>query len=394
MNLFTFLVAACEYIHYNSKTLNGERIQTTKEEAYMKNQLNLVELAQQIENLRSAKRDFIADTRKLHMSMNGKDMVLLPEDAPSREIEAAERLPVEDIAHDQIAERLQIPAKYYNRMRKESPELLSVNVNHWFSENPEKRMVRTLGGNVRAFLSDRYQRIENEHIAEMVLPELLGAKDKGVEIVSCAITQTKMYIKAVYKHIEGEVRAGDVVQSGVVISNSEVGHGAVNIQPLIYRCVCDNGMIIEDSKYTRHHVGGRISSTESIYHLLSDETVRADDRAVLLKVRDVVRASFDEVVFARQLDAMRTAAGEPLRGNPVEAIKVLSNKFSLQENESQGILGQLLAAGDMTRWGMLNAVTRHSQDVESYERATELETIGGRILAMRGAEWKPIAEAA
>ena len=64
-------------------------------------------------------------------------------------------LKANDVAHRQIAARLEIPAKYYDRMRTEAPQMLAKNVNHWLHAQPETRMIRTLDGNVRAFLSDR-----------------------------------------------------------------------------------------------------------------------------------------------------------------------------------------------------------------------------------------------
>jgi len=39
-------------------------------------------------------------------------------------------------------------------------------------------------------------------------------------------------------------------------------------------------------------------------------------------------------------------------------------------------------------------VTRHSQDVESYDRATELESIGYNILTMQPALWNRINQMA
>jgi hypothetical protein len=62
--------------------------------------------------------------------------------------------------------------KYLRRMQAEAPKLLASNVNHWFKETPERRMVRTLDGNIRAFLSDRYMRVDNTDVAEAVLPVL------------------------------------------------------------------------------------------------------------------------------------------------------------------------------------------------------------------------------
>ena len=49
---------------------------------------------------------------------------------------------------------------------------------------------------------------------------------------------------------------------------------------------------------------------------------------------------------------------------------------------------------DLSQWGLVNAVTRYSQDVDNYDRATELETLGGKIVDLKPTEWQPIAEAA
>ena len=65
---------------------------------------------------------------------------------------------VGETAHQQIADRLNIPFRYYKKMQDESPHLLDQNVNEWFGKNPERRMIRVLDGKVRAFLSARHSR--------------------------------------------------------------------------------------------------------------------------------------------------------------------------------------------------------------------------------------------
>lgn len=44
--------------------------------------------------------------------------------------------------------------------------------------------------------------------------------------------------------------------------------------------------------------------------------------------------------------------------------------------------------------GLANAVTRYSQDVPSYDRATDLEVIGYNILTMPQRQWKRINQMA
>ncbi|MCP4373893.1 MAG: hypothetical protein GY797_38190, partial [Deltaproteobacteria bacterium] len=59
--------------------------------------------------------------------------------------------------HSQIAERLEIPTKYYHKMVSESPELLISNVNTWIKKTEKDFFIRGLDVYVRALLSDRYK---------------------------------------------------------------------------------------------------------------------------------------------------------------------------------------------------------------------------------------------
>jgi hypothetical protein len=54
----------------------------------------------------------------------------------------------------------------------------------------------------------------------------------------------------------------------------------------------------------------------------------------------------------------------------------------LTEVEQDGVLPQLALGADWTRYGVVNAVTRISEDSATYDRAVELERIGGEVLDM------------
>ena len=107
-----------------------------------------------------------------------------------------------------------------------------------------------------------------------------------------------------------------------------------------------------------------------------------DDRAFFMKVQDVVRAAVDETKFMLTVNRMREATQIPLKHEPVKAVEVLADKFQLTENERGDILRQLFMGGDNSRYGLVNAVTAASKIAKTYERATDLERIGGEILAL------------
>lgn len=261
----------------------------------MKTGKTLVELATELERQSTVKKDFIASTSSLEMTNNGE--IAIDSDTTSQQF------PVTDHAHSQIAARLDIPAKYYNRMKAEAPELLAANVNEWFRSKPERRMVRTLDGEMRAFLSERYRRLDNFDLAEAVLP-ILAEMGEGIRIVSTELTNSRMYIKAINERLELEVRKGDVVQAGIAISNSEVGLGALKVEPLIYRLVCTNGMIAQDYSKKRYHVGRSADEGEA-YELFRDETLKADDHAFFMKVHSDGKSSSrrDEILDDCRKDA-------------------------------------------------------------------------------------------
>lgn len=81
-------------------------------------------------------------------------------------------------------------------------------------------------------------------------------------------------------------------------------------------------------------------------------------------------------------------------GDPVKAIELTARRLNLGEGEQKSILRHLIEGGDLTRYGVFNAITRAAEDIESYDRATELERAGGQIITLAANDWKVIAEAA
>ena len=348
---------------------------------------SIVELAEAIQNEADNKKDYISPSQLMHVHANG-DLKISMRDANDDVLD----MPLTQHASRQMAAKFGIPAKYFDRMLADAPDLLATNANHWLHKEPKDLMVRTLFGKVRGIMSNRYQRIDNINIAEDLLPFL--AVQDGLEIASCEVTEKKLYIKAVMHKMVSEIRKGDVVEAGLWISNSEIGCGQFEVAPFIHRLVCLNGMKVNDAKFGKRHVGARADVNDSTYSILSDETLRADDRAFMLKARDVVKAAFDEKIFEGHVNKLRDTTERKLEGNPVKAIEVLGATHGLLQGEQTSILRKLIEGGDTSQYGLLNAVTAYSQDVADYDRASELEELGGKIVDLTEAEWKPIAMAA
>lgn len=334
---------------------------------------SIEELYQNLEEQRENRKDIIADTRSL--VVNSTDGITTLSVSTGDDILSYS---VSDVSHRQIAERLNIPFKYYERMRADYPELLDKNINGWLQKNPEKRMLRTLDGKLRAFLSDRYRRLDNLELVDHVLPVI--AQMKGCSIESCDITETHLYMKIINKTLKAEIVPGDIVQAGFVISNSEIGLGALKVEPLVYRLVCKNGLICKELAHKKYHAGRQVEDTDNAYELYSDETLAADDKAYFLKVQDIVSAAVNEAKFNLTVDKMRSALNVPTGEDPVRTVEVLGDKYVLNKMERASILRHFIMGNDFTAFGLVNAVTRSSQDVPDYNRATDLERLGGTLL--------------
>ena len=350
----------------------------------MKAGKTLQELAVELDRQQAVKKDLIVDASVLSMDAR-KDGATLNVMGGSM----ISQYGVGEIAHRQIGQYLKIPAAYYDRMRTEYPQLLALNVNGWFAQAAgEKRMLRTMDGTARALLSDRYRRIDNFEVASAVLPIIRDMDGASVE--SCELTDSRMYLKVVNPRVTAEVKKGDIVQAGIIISNSEVGMGSVNVSPLIYRLACSNGMIAQDGAVRKYHVG-RANEGGEDFSIYRSETIEADDKAFLMKLEDSVKAAVDQARFAAIVDKMREATEATMEAKIVpQVVELASKTYGITEAEGKGILGHLIAGGDLSLYGLANAVTRQAQDVESYDRSTELEATGYKIITMAPALWRSI----
>ena len=354
----------------------------------MKNGRSLVDLANELSRQLHTKRDMLVPSQLMRFSTDASGVSKMNIEAPDGHAAYG----ITDLAKRQLADKLAIPYAYFERMRSNHPSLLDQNVNTWLHGDPDRRLVRTLDGRVRALLSDRYRRLDNYDLADHVLPIL--TRLPGARVESAEITETRMYLKVVTSRIEHENQPGDVVQAGVVVSNSEVGCGSLSVQPLIYRLICRNGLIAADHALRKTHVGRSKEAAEDAITVFKDDTLQAEDKAFFLRVRDVVESAVSETTFRQLADRMRRTLNIALAADPVKSVEVLATKYLLNEEERNGVLRHLISGGDLSGYGLVNAVTHFSQEVVDYDRATEFEVMGGKLIDLPAREWNELALAA
>lgn len=358
----------------------------------MKQGLSLQELAATIKDQQSKKRDFLASTENMTVVVEaGRPKIRLGEHG---------EFGINQIAHRQIATHAGIPAQYYDRMAEQAPDLLATNINEWFRREPKERLLRTLDGTSRAFLSDRYRPLEYSDLAEAVLPVLM---ELGVVVMSAQITESRLYIKAVDEKIMKDLPAGvelgkshqrfDTVSPAIVITDSEVGMGALGVETGVWTGGCTNLAIIKQRSMRKYHVGGKMQLGEDVYKMLSDNTRKLTDAALWSQVKDIVKGAFNQAQFDALTDEIAGMSKQKIVGDPIQTVSFFAQDYRLTETEEKSILDHLIRGGDLTRYGLFNAVTRTAEDLDDYDRATEFERLGGEIIAFPKKTWKEYAEA-
>jgi hypothetical protein len=274
-------------------------------------------------------------------------------------------------AHLQLAEKLGIPKKYYDRMRESGKiELLADNINAWL-HGKERRLLRILDGKIRAILSDRYRIIDNYDLVFLALDEF--KKKETVEIYRIDLTETMLYLKAIDRTLTASIREEDIVYGGLILRNSEVGASALKVEPFILRKVCSNGLILQHS-LKKIHLGRQ--TQEIGYVDWSDETRELEDKTLWAKVRDIIRATFDREVFESWVSKLKESTAVKIE-EAIEAVNNIVKYLGLSEEQKQKLLVHF---SEPTKYGLINAVTNVASQTESVEAQIRLEEFGGKIL--------------
>ena len=374
----------------------------------MKTGKSIVELAQQLQDIRDNSKDFIVPTEKLSVKvippMQGDvNNEATPFARPVIEFTNGKRNQFElnPWSNKQLAQYAEIPQGYYDRIQRENPFLFADNVNHGLKKaatdasqahKSEARMIRTYGNTVRALVSNKYRRLDCVDLLETVFPLMI---ENGLEVMSSEITDRRMYIQAVSQRITSEVKVGDKVQYGLVISSSDVGAGSVRVEPLVYRLVCTNGMI-SNAAIRKFHIG-RSQGDDDVYEMLTEDTQNLTDRAFWAQVKDIVTASMRGDIFEKQVDRLRIAANEKIQNFDIPQVIELASKHVGVTNEGlkHSMVSYLANGADgagLTKWGLANAFTYAAGlDEINYDDAIDLQRAGSKIIDLPARAWHTIS---
>ena len=112
-----------------------------------------------------------------------------------------------------------------------------------------------------------------------------------------------------------------------------------------------------------------------------------------MKLSDVVAGAADQVKFNTLVERISESTEKDIEGDPIKVVEVVQKRFNLNDDEKSGVMQHLIKGGDLTQYGLSNAVTAMSSDVVDYDRASDLERLGGQIIELPKSDWHTISMA-
>jgi hypothetical protein len=370
----------------------------------------LDQLVAELDRQKKSKVDFVADTRSVRIEERDGGLFLVPTDTRAENwFESKKGYLIKVIALEQIGEKClpNVPTRFVREMAEKRPTRLAVLLNGLMEDEPGRRLIRVLDGQVRAFLSDRYRMIDHYDIAYASLD---AVRASGGEVIEASLDDKKMrlkftsrqifdainlnrqgdkstwyagglgsaeYLQKVHAHTGGNLPGGPgTVHPLATISNSETGHGGYNVRVGLLQAICFNLATVEDV-VGEVHLGSKLS-----LGVFSDATLNVESKAIFMKVRDVVRAAFTQETFKKMVEVAKSAHDKEIKA-PTSAIENIAKEASISDEAKDSLLRYFIRDYEMTNYGLAQAVARLAQDVTDTERAADLEDVAGKILRMK-----------
>jgi hypothetical protein len=173
----------------------------------------------------------------------------------------------------------------------------------------------------------------------------------------------RLYCRATLP-LTDEVAPGDRIKGGAALRATASG---ALISPFLLRVVCANGVIVSQSLGARHIVG---------FAELSEEDLEG-------AIRDAIRTSCAQEVFAEAAEMIRAARGRGFRGHQMALRQLLRRDFTDGIRLIPEVMNRFRAEGDRSAFGLMNAVTSVARDTADPETRWRLEALGGAIAAGR-----------
>lgn len=283
----------------------------------------------------------------------------------------------------QFAEKVGMPQSWSKKMAQEKEpwkrKLIAENFTRHAERSDDSRvLVRCVGDQARAVLSERYRRM---NMAPIFIRFAKACEEQGGQLWGGVCGELRAYLEIVIPHIEviETPNNGTVYQCfGAQISSSDFGQGSLDIRAFTVQAVCENGMIGQ-TLLRKVHLGKRLD--EDINY--SRETYELDTRTMASMASDIAKEVLSPEYIERQKKAIIGASEQVVEVKPMmeKLPKVgltkdevdMVNDFMMESDPESGVQGK------PTVWKFKQAITAMAREAQPV-RMRELQEIAGTKL--------------
>jgi hypothetical protein len=287
-----------------------------------------------------------------------------------------------DHALNQISYKLGVPQGYLKDLTRgqDWQKTLSQTIMQYHADNSsrDRVMLRTVEGELRGFVSDRYRRLDS---MEIFMAFLMAAQSTGSVLVDAHAGETKGYLEVINPHItefDTPFNGRNYMALGARIRNSDFGDGALEVYLFGLMVKCMNGLVGQ-SMLKEFHLGGRIPDDIQI----SEDTYKKDTAAKAALVGDVMRQVYLPETTNKMISKIQGASA-----TQIDIIKEVEKlpKLGLSQVETDAV-GRVLMENDPnnglfgspTLWKLVQGLTAVARESKP-DRKRELEQIAGTMM--------------
>ncbi|MEQ8822622.1 MAG: DUF932 domain-containing protein [Sumerlaeia bacterium] len=252
---------------------------------------------------------------------------------------------------------------------EESREIFARLLNRGLARHASDRtspfLLRLRGAECRAVFSDRFQAVDNDWVVETLGKLMPGSRVSHLRADGDSISGMILIPDSIREEQDSDYGGG------VHFANSEVGESKIQIQPAVFRAICQNGCIWGEAK------GGELIRRFHTGNLKLDELATAMDALIRASIPlttrciDVMLRS-KEIRLTSKIDALRVVASARLR--------------LTQAERRAWVEGWLEEGRDETAFGLIQGLTRSARHEKSGSGA-QLERMAGDLCGWSGTKW-------
>lgn len=249
-----------------------------------------------------------------------------------------------------------------------------LNRHYHLGEAGTRHLVRSVKGEVRGFLSDRYRRLDSRPLIDAFATE---CRKVGARLAEGTATDVRWSLKAFLPMVFEPV-PNEVLCLGVEIGNSDFGAAKYTIRPFLWRVICANGAVMEDSLAQVHL--GRVLSDDIQF---SDRTYQLDTQTSVSATHDIVKGLLGPAKVNAFVETIRNANEKSINWRTLRtslAKKLLKEELKAVEEAFTGDDVVMMPPGE-TAWRASNAISWIAGKATDAERRLELQRVAGEVVA-------------